>query len=322
MSLFLTVCAVLCLLYFIAIVVCMGIGTSFVFIWLFFSAVFFIWAGGWRYRQLLPGKLPVWMNVAWLTLCGTGILVFAVVEFLVFTGITTHGEPGLDYVIVLGAKVRKNGVSKALALRLDRAIEYAENNPDTILVVSGGKGLDEPVAEAEAMRDYLVYNGIKKEQIILEDKSFSTVENIAYSKILINQDAKQRREAGQHEMEKQKYGQKETEGKEYGRIGAVQSGSGEKEDRSKEREREGSSLEEQQPVSVQTEGNGETLAEEPLHIGIVTSDFHVFRAKQIARKWGIPNISGIAAPSDLWLMPHYCVRECAAILKDKLMGNM
>ena len=56
--------------------------------------------------------------------------------------------------------------------------------------------------------------------------------------------------------------------------------------------------------------------------GILTSNFHVFRARMIAEKWGIPKVYGIPSKSDPILFPHLCVRECLAIIKDRLMGNM
>ena len=59
-----------------------------------------------------------------------------------------------------------------------------------------------------------------------------------------------------------------------------------------------------------------------IHIGILTSDFHLFRAKAIARKQGVKNVYGIAAPTDIGLAPHLWLRECFAILKDKFMGNI
>ena len=54
-----------------------------------------------------------------------------------------------------------------------------------MLVLSGGQGEDEPVSEAAAMRDYLLFNGVNERQLILETRSFSTVENIAYSRVAI-----------------------------------------------------------------------------------------------------------------------------------------
>ena len=82
--------------------------------------------------------------------------------------------------------------------RVDRAIEFSklqkeENGKDIVFVPSGGKGSDEIISEAEAMKNYLVEQGIKEDTILIEDKSKNTFENIAYSHKLIrkkNKDAK------------------------------------------------------------------------------------------------------------------------------------
>ncbi len=52
-------------------------------------------------------------------------------------------------------------------------------------VVSGGQGKDEIVSEAFAMKQYLLQQGIPKEQIMLEDQSKNTYENMKFSKELI-----------------------------------------------------------------------------------------------------------------------------------------
>jgi len=59
-----------------------------------------------------------------------------------------------------------------------------------------------------------------------------------------------------------------------------------------------------------------------IRVGIITSNFHVFRAKSIAKEIGIQNVTGIAAKTDPVLFLHFCVRECFAILKDSFVGNM
>lgn len=101
-------------------------------------------------------------------------------------GAASSDEQNLDYVIVLGAKVKEEGISKSLKARLDKAIEYSQDNPGTVLILSGGQGPDEPVSEAKAMFEYLSYNGVPKDKMVLETFSTSTVENIAYSKVLID----------------------------------------------------------------------------------------------------------------------------------------
>ena len=75
------------------------------------------------------------------------------------------------------------------------------------------------------------------------------------------------------------------------------------------------------PRNMGPEG-AQMVEDKPLEIGVLTSNFHVFRAVMIARHWGMENVYGIAARSDRVLFVHMCVRECASILKDRLMGNM
>ena len=88
----------------------------------------------------------------------------------------------VDTMIILGAKVNKDGVSKTLKLRLDKAIEYYNKNKDVNIIVSGGQGEDEITTEASAMKIYLVENGVDEENIILQNKATTTLENIIFSK--------------------------------------------------------------------------------------------------------------------------------------------
>lgn len=92
-----------------------------------------------------------------------------------------------NYIIVLGAQVKENGPSAVLKYRLDVAIEYLNENPDTVCIVSGGQGYNEPFSEAKGMADYLKNQGIDVERIIQEDKSTTTVENIKFSMALMEQ---------------------------------------------------------------------------------------------------------------------------------------
>ena len=69
-------------------------------------------------------------------------------------------------------------------------------------------------------------------------------------------------------------------------------------------------------------GNYLVVDDKPMEIGVLTSSFHVFRARMIAKKWGFSHVYGISAQSDPVLFVHLCVRECASIIKDRLMGNM
>ena len=104
-----------------------------------------------------------------------------------------------DYMIILGCGIRKDGTPTPLLKgRIDRAMwfdkkQMAATGKKLTYIVSGGKGGDEVISEAESMKTYLVECGIPKERIIMEDKSTSTYENMRNSYHIIreiNPDAK------------------------------------------------------------------------------------------------------------------------------------
>lgn len=92
------------------------------------------------------------------------------------------------YAIILGAKVNGTVPSLSLKYRLHAALEHVRKYPNTILILSGGQGPDEDISEAEAMKVYLLNNGIAEDQLLLEDQSTSTYENFKFSKALIPND--------------------------------------------------------------------------------------------------------------------------------------
>lgn len=86
-----------------------------------------------------------------------------------------------EAVVVLGCKVKGEVPSKMLKRRLDAAEIFLTENEDVICIVSGGKGDDEKISEAQAMKNYLVEKGIEPDRIIMEDKSVNTYENLENS---------------------------------------------------------------------------------------------------------------------------------------------
>ena len=90
-----------------------------------------------------------------------------------------------DYVVILGAGLWGETPSDILYKRLDAALEYIHKYPDVKIILSGGRGPGETITEAEAMKRYLIKNGIQENMILKEEKSTSTEENIKYTKELI-----------------------------------------------------------------------------------------------------------------------------------------
>lgn len=94
--------------------------------------------------------------------------------------------PQTDYVLILGAGLNGDQVSKRLQMRLDTAVSLLQDNSVPI-IVSGGQGEDEWVSEAYAMKAYLLQKGIVSDRILLEDQSVSTQENVLFSSQLMDQ---------------------------------------------------------------------------------------------------------------------------------------
>lgn len=98
-----------------------------------------------------------------------------------------------DFIIILGAKINNDGsLTPLLKGRADKAMEFAKKQYENtkkklIYIPSGGKGPDEIMSEAKAIKNYLIDKGVSKKQIILEDKSTSTTENLRYSKNKIDE---------------------------------------------------------------------------------------------------------------------------------------
>ena len=98
-----------------------------------------------------------------------------------------------DYIIIHGCQIRKDGtLTKLLQSRADRAIEFAgmqkkATGKDIIFIPSGGKGSDEVISEADAIRNYLISKGIPESSILIENKSVSTYENFRNAKELIEE---------------------------------------------------------------------------------------------------------------------------------------
>ena len=261
--------AVLCLLYYGIIALYSGLSTSFALFWPSMAVVFALLAAGLHYYNKHPQSVPHWLPVSVATFCTACAVIFVAVELMIGWSAIASSRRAAEYVIVLGAKVRGSEVSNSLKKRLDRALHYAENNPNTVLVLSGGQGAGEDISEARAMYDYLQYNGIPESQLLLEEQSVNTVQNIVYSKKVIDYQEKYKAMAAKESL------------------------------MDSYRERSDS-----------------------VKIAVLTSNYHVFRAKSIAKKQGIYNVSGIAAPGDPVLAIHMWVREGFAVLKDKFMGKM
>lgn len=93
-------------------------------------------------------------------------------------------------IVVLGSGLIRGKVPPLLSARLDRGRQLRDRlmvASPPLMITSGGQGPDEPVAEGEAMADYLIDKGVPEESIVVENRSRNTEQNLRYSAELLKQ---------------------------------------------------------------------------------------------------------------------------------------
>ncbi len=200
-----------------------------------------------RFGQL-PGVLT--LKKFLLPVLIAALAGFAVLETLILVNAAREDDTPADYVLVLGAGLRGDQPSLTLMERLDAALE---RDTGGIFVVSGGQGPNEAIPEAEAMARYLMEHGIPEERILKESKSTSTMENLRYSREMIEQHS----------------------GRE---------------------------------ISA-------------LRVKIISSDFHAFRIRMLARRAGYGQVSVSGAKTPAMAAPSCYIREVFALVKSFLLDH-
>ena len=184
MTIVFTALGVLSVLYGVSIMLIHS-GTSFFAIWYAIGAFFLVCA--WVNHAHLWDAIPAFVKAAGLGALGLLVAVLLFTQGLAVSQFGAKGEPDLDYIVVLGAQVHDDGSpSLVLQYRLDTALDYLAHNPSTRCIVSGGQGPNETMPEAAGMANYLAAHGIERERILVEDRSQNTMQNIAYSRELMD----------------------------------------------------------------------------------------------------------------------------------------
>ena len=174
-SLFLGVC---CALYFVLLTVGLRTVTAFNLFWLGLGGGLIALYVVLRALRARHGKARGRLACAAAVAAALALAVFIFVEAQIVAAGMTTPAPGAKYMLVLGARVRPTGPSVLLQFRLDKAEEYLSANPDTVAILCGGQGGDEPMTEAQAMYDDLIRRGVDPSRLIMEDKSVNTEQNI------------------------------------------------------------------------------------------------------------------------------------------------
>lgn len=184
--------AAFCMGYYIFAASYAGVASAFLSFWLLGAAgfAFLLIIAILHKKKGILDMVPKGIKIGIAAVILLGICIFVVMEVLIISKMNSKAEEGREYVIVLGAQVRGQHVTKSLAKRLDAACEYLDKNPETKVICTGGQGRGEDISEALAEKRYLMEKGIDESRIILEDKSTSTYENLKFSyEIIGNENA-------------------------------------------------------------------------------------------------------------------------------------
>lgn len=129
------------------------------------------------FRWLYRGMIGIISLIALLVVVETSCMIAAA---------NKKPEAGAT-VVVLGCRVYGERASLSMVERLDAAYEYLTEHPESVCVLSGGKGDGENITEAECMYRYLVEKGTEPARLYKEEASTSTRENLWFSKQLIEE---------------------------------------------------------------------------------------------------------------------------------------
>ena len=245
---FILIFGLACIAYYLALGIAVRFGQSLQFLWLIAGLACVGRFLYWLYVDK-SGRYPPRKPVRILRILFCLVLAFFLIaEAVILAGGLTPAQPGLDAIIVLGAKVNGREPSGSLRNRITVAVEYLNANPDTIAILSGGQGTDEDISEAQCMYENMLAAGIDPSRLTLEDRSTDTSENLRFSRELL-------------------------------------------------------------PDNVET-------------IGLVTNNFHMFRALALARALGWENVSGVPVATTMFSLPHYLMREFIGVVYETVRGNL
>lgn len=133
------------------------------------------------------GKANLLVMLLAVTVFYFSSLVLSFVIYSLFIQIMPH-RMNFNYIVIHGCGLAGGEkLTKLLSDRVDKAIElYRKCRVKPVIIPSGGRGDDEKLSEAQAMKNYLLAHGIPEEHIILEDRSATTRENLSFSRDIID----------------------------------------------------------------------------------------------------------------------------------------
>lgn len=242
---------------------------------------------------------PTWL-LALLLLVGLGAAYagFVFVGFLLYSWLYRRlvRDRRADWVVVLGSGlIDGHQVPPLLAGRIAAGLTAAADRKAQVVIMSGGRGSDERLPEAEAMAAWAVEHGADPASLLVEDQSRNTEENLRFTGALLAEHAPSLRataDPADRGQEPDPADRTEGSGLATRRPPALT-----------ERLRAGLDRLLGGPIDKDAAGQGL----------IVTSDYHVLRAAILARRLDLP-AQATGARTARYYWPSAMLREFIAVI--------
>lgn len=112
------------------------------------------------------------------------VLVAGLLASRIYSFGNTSSDASADAAVVLGAAVWTTNVSPVFRERINHGIDLYRMGKVRKLIFTGGQGNPGEPTESSAARDYTLQRGVPAADILIEEKSHTTYENILYAKEL------------------------------------------------------------------------------------------------------------------------------------------
>jgi uncharacterized SAM-binding protein YcdF (DUF218 family) len=112
------------------------------------------------------------------------LLVVVLVAVRIYTYGNNVADVKADAAIVLGAAVWSDEVSPVFRERINHAIDLYRSDKVRKIIFTGGRGNRNELTEAAAARRYAIRNGVPAKDILIEERSHTTYENVVNAKQL------------------------------------------------------------------------------------------------------------------------------------------
>ena len=154
-----------------------------------FTAMCFVFAAA---VCVFFGLMRLWNTKAARTLTALAVVclaalfvLFLAAEIPVLADMRSDEDTSAEYAIVFGAGVNGTEPSLSLTERLEAAYVWLQEHPEGVVIVSGAKGENELISEAQCMYDWLIARGVDSDRVLMEEQARSSYENLLYSLALI-----------------------------------------------------------------------------------------------------------------------------------------